>query len=113
MEKTLYPEQGEFDFARPVADGYFESKEGLIFSLLREACPRDMISFRMAKGRRQFKIRESTGQTYQLYFTEPFLYSRSPSEIREHILQNLEYMKRVDNSSRALFGRGCVKIRDL
>ena len=115
MAKKKAPDQGELDFGHSVAQGYFENKEGFIFSLLREACPRDIITFRLAKGgsRRQFKVRRETGQVYQLNFTEPFLYSRSPSEIRENLLYNLDYMNRVESSSRAVFGRGCVKIKDL
>lgn len=107
--------QGEFDFGESVVTGYFERKEGIIFSLIREECAVDRITYRTRKKghRKEFKVVTEEGSTFQLIFTDDFLFSRNAQEIKESIAFNLDYMKRVKIDSRAIFGRGLVKIRDL
>ncbi|MDC7224643.1 MAG: hypothetical protein PQJ60_12940 [Spirochaetales bacterium] len=107
--------QGELDFGRTVAEGYLEQKEGLIFSLIRELCPVERISFRPGKGqgRRQFKVQCPNGRVYWLSFTDSFLYTRNPGELKGDLLYNLDYIKRTDSSARILFGKGSIKFKDL
>ncbi|MBN2628286.1 MAG: hypothetical protein JXA95_16600 [Spirochaetales bacterium] len=107
--------QGELDFGELPGARYFECKEGVIFSLIREKCPTYRISYKKVRSsnRRLFKVEDPGGQTFLLYFTEPFLFSRNLTEIREDLLYNLDYMIRVESSVRAVFGKGCVKLKDL
>jgi hypothetical protein len=114
MEEFKKQIQGELDFGKGAA-GYFEIKEGIIFSLIREKCPGGKISFRLVKGgnRRQFKIECRSGEVYLLNFTDSFLYSRSSGDLKTDLFYNLDYMKSTGCSSRALFGKGCVLLKNL
>jgi hypothetical protein len=107
--------QGEFDFDKCVTNGYLESKEGVIFTILREECPRGRIFFKTTKGsrRKQFKIISGDGHIYQLNFTDEFLFYRDGKELKHALAYNLDYMKRIKTDSRALFTRASVRIKDL
>ena len=115
VEREIWMEQGKLDFGGYGGEGYFEFKEGIIFSMIREECPGGRISFSVAGegNRRQFRVECRTGNTYLMKFTEAFLYSRNIAELKEDLVYNLDYMKRSESSTAALFDRNCVTLRDL
>ena len=108
-------EQGELDFGSMVSDGYLEMKEGAVFAIIREECPRGRIFFKTTKGsrRRQFKIISREGYVFQLSFTNEFLFYRDRLQLKESLIFNLNYMKRIKTNSHALFTRASVRIKDL